>query len=289
MASTFRQRLKKLILFLILGFVALFLFRLAYGYTLTFSDNLGSSSFFDNINGLRRNYASKEYAYESKSNSSSQGAMTMDQKYEKVAQITTKSSQFDPDEKQARQRVEQHKALIQFEQKSGNTGNRQLNMVIGVPPENFDSLYQQLIRIGKVKAKQITKNDKTNEYKELNARKISLEQTRSSLIDLKAKSGKIEEYMQLENRILDIEQQLQALGVSLGDFDDENEFCTVHFSLREGKERKIGFLQRVKVALEWTVGLYLQIMALLFCLSAFAYFVLLILEKIKGFDRFFKE
>ena len=48
--------------------------------------------------------------------------------------------------------------------------------------------------------------------------------------------------MGLENRILEIEQQLQGLGVSLGNFDDENEFCTVHFSLLEGKEVKIGIM-----------------------------------------------
>jgi len=43
--------------------------------------------------------------------------------------------------------------LIQFEQKSGNIGYRKLNLVIGVPPENFDAIYNQLITIGNVQAK----------------------------------------------------------------------------------------------------------------------------------------
>jgi len=91
--------------------------------------------------------------------------------------------------------------------------------------------------------------------------------------------------MQLENRILDIEQQLQGLGVSLGEFDDENEFCTVQFSLLEGKEVKISFMHRVKVALEWTIKFYLRVMVTLFFLTFFAYFLLLCIDKLKIIQR----
>lgn len=283
MKSTFKKRLKKLILWLILIFAVLFIFRLIYGYTKTFDDTPNQAQFFDNISNSKRNYATKKYKV--KSSTPNQTAIKVDQKYEKIAEIKTKSSNFEEEEKSSRKTIEKLDALIQFEQKSGNKGYRKLNLVIGVPPENFDDIYNQLITIGKVQAKQITKKDKTNEYKELNAKKQSLEKIRNSLIELKSKGGKIEEYMGLENRILEIEQQLQGLGVSLGDFDDENEFCTVQFSLLEGKEVKIGIMQRVKVALEWTVKIYLRIMTTLFFLTLFAYLVLLGIDKLKVFER----
>jgi len=283
MKQTFKKRLKKLIFWLIIIFAILFIFRLIYGYTKTFDNTTNQTQFFDNISNSKRNYATKEYKV--KSNNSNQSAIKVDQKYEKIAEIKTKSSNFEEEEKLSRETIEKLDALIQFEQKSGNEGYRKLNLVIGVPPENFDALYNQLTKIGKVQAKQITKKDKTNEYKELNAKKQSLEKIRTSLIELKSKGGKIEEYMGLENRILEIEQQLQGLGVSLGDFDDENEFCTVQFSLLEGKEVKIGTMQRVKVALEWTVKIYLRIMTTLFFLTLFAYFVLLGIDKLKVFER----
>jgi len=171
--------------------------------------------------------------------------------------------------------------LIQFEQKRGNKGERRLSLLIGVPPENFDQLYKDLSAIGIVQAKEITKKDKTNEYKELNAKKSSLEKIRSSLIELKSKGGKIDEYMNLENRILEIEQDLQDLGVSLGDFDDENEFCTVQFALSEGKVVKISLIHRIKVALEWTIKFYLRIMVTLFFMSLFAYLLLRIVDRLK--------
>ncbi|MGB1205937.1 MAG: DUF4349 domain-containing protein [Chitinophagales bacterium] len=279
MKETFKKRLKKLIFWLLIGFVILFIFRLMYGYTKTFDDTPNQTQFFESISSPKRNYATKKYQV--KPSGGNQSAIKVDQKYEKVAEIKTKSFDFEKEEKSSRKTIEKLDALIQFEQKSGNKGYRKLNLVIGVPPENFDTLYVELIKIGKVQAKQITKKDKTNEYKELNAKKQSLEKIRTSLIELKSKGGKIDEYMSLENRILEIEQQLQELGVSLGDFDDENEFCTVQFSLLEGKEVKIGTMQRIKVALEWTIDVYILMMMMLFFLTLSAYFLLLGVDKLK--------
>lgn len=279
MKQAFKKRLKKLMGWLLFIFMVLFIFRFVYGFTKTFDTTENQIQFFDNISSTRRNYATKKY--EVKSSAPNQSAIKVDQKYEKVAEIKTTTTEFENEEKSSRKTIEKLDALIQFEQKSGNKGYRRLNLVIGVPPENFDALYEELIKVGTTQAKQITKKDKTNEYKELNAKKKSLEKIRTSLIELKSKGGKIDEYMSLENRILEIEQQLQELGVSLGDFDDENEFCTVQFSLSEGKKVKIGMMQRVKVALEWTVKIYLRIMITLFFLTLFAYVVLLGIDKLK--------
>ena len=172
MNSFIKSRFKKTVFKLLLVFIVLFVFRLIYGYQTvkdpTFS-NVMNEMVTSSYQG-RKNYASKKYSL-----NVGVSPMTVDQKYEKIAEIKTKSSKFEQEEKLARNKIENFNALIQFEQKSGNKGHRKLNLVIGVPPENFDSLYLQLITIGKIQAKQITKKDKTNEYKELNAKKQSLE------------------------------------------------------------------------------------------------------------------
>jgi len=290
MKKSFRQSLKKLILILFSLFIILFVFRIIYGYqthdnqnNLTNYVDLIDNSTFD----LRKNYASKEY----KLNQSGgvQSAIRVDQKYEKIADVKTMSSDFVKEEKSVRHSIEKNNALIQFEQKSGNEGNRSLNLIIGVPPENFDTLYNQLTKIGRVESKQITKNDKTNEYKELNAKKASLEKIRTSLIELKSKGGKIEEYIDLENRILDIEQQLQELGVNLGNFDEENEFCTVKLVLTEGETAEISVLHRIKVALEWTISVYIKLILIFFFIAGFSYLGLLIVEKAKIIERLIKN
>lgn len=283
MKLDFLRRFKKLFFWFIGIFAVLFVFRLVYGYVVVReADDTSGPVYFESISNTRNNYATKKY----KANvSNSSASIQVDQKYEKIAEIKTKSSKFKEEEKSARVIIEKLDALIQFEQKSGNPGYRKLSFIIGVPPDNFDKIYDQLIKIGKVQAKQITKKDKTNEYKELNAKKQSLEKIRASLIELKSKGGKIEEYMGLENRILEIEQNLQGLGVSLGDFDDENEFCTVKFSLAEIKALEaehISFVHRVKVALEWSIRIYTRLLIMLFFISGASFLILFTIDKGKA-------
>ena len=280
MKAYVKKNIKTLILCLLGLFVLLFTFRLIYGYQ-TVTEVTPTEVFLNVESGIdinsRKNYASMKYKV-----GASQSPVRADQKYEKIADIRTYTTQFNSDEASIRDKVKNFDGLVQFENKSGNEGYRKLDLIIGVPPEHFDSIYENLIKIGRVQAKQITKTDKTNEYKELNAKKASLEKIRQSLIGLKEKGGKIEEFMQLENRILEIEQQLQELGVSLGNFDDENEFCTVKVALSEGRELNIGLLQRVKVALEWTIKYYLLLMVALSFMTLFAYLTLMSIEKLRS-------
>ena len=277
MKPAFKKRFKKILLTFLAIFCVLFLFRLAYGYSLKIETEYSGSEYFGSIASSKRNYASKEYKIKSAQHSPSM----VDQKYEKIAEVATSTHKFEKEEKELREEILVNNAIIQFEQKSGNKGHRNLQVQIGVPPERFDSLYEQLIKIGKVQRKQISKKDKTNEYKELNAKKASLEKIRASLIELKQKGGQIAEYIELENRILNIESQLQDLGVNLGDFDSENEFCTVKFSLIEGKVTKISLMHRLKVALEWTVKRFLEIITTMTFVAFFAFILLWIIDRLK--------
>ncbi len=253
----FKNLFKKLVIFGLV-FLLLFTFRIIYGYSIKIPAYTNTSP---SISGMfsSRNYASKKY--KKKLSQGLQGSINaVDQKYEKIAKIDARSTKFQTDEDRIRKKIKARQALIQFEQKSGNKGKRRLILAIGVPPNNFDQLYQEMVQLGFVVSKQITKKDKTNEYKELNAKKESLEKTRTSLIGLKKRNGDVQEFVRLENRILEIEKELQNLGVTLGSFDEENEFCTIEYSLIESRKRVISTLHRVKVALEWTVKFYLRLM-----------------------------
>lgn len=285
MKTKFKKRLRKGVIYLIISFVALFLFRLAYGYTKEATANSNSEpSFFQEIASTRVNYASKKYKINTNSNSSPE-TVNVDQKYEKIATVNTKSSEFEKEQKLLYQEIKAKDAIIQFEQNSGNNGSRRLQLLIGVQPEKFDLLYDLLCKIGNVQSKEIIKKDKTNEYKQLNAKKESLLKIRTSLIELKSKGGKIEEFINLENRILSIEEELQGLGVQLGNYDEENEFCTIKFSLLEGAKNKISLLHRIKVAFDWTITTYLQWIAILFFMSGLVYVILLITDKLNLFNN----
>lgn len=282
MTTNFKTRFWKTSKWFVGLFIILFAFRLLYGYVATDNNNSNdySDNFFSSIDNLRKNYASEKIAMKGDVQVSSN--IASNQKFEKTASIKTKTSEFEKDEKLLKAKAKSYNAVIQYEQNLGQKGNRQIHLLIGVNPIMFDSIYIDLQKIGVIKATEITKVDKTNEYRQLNAKKISIEKTLQSLNDLKTKGGQIADFVALNDKILEIEAKAQELGVELGNFDAENEFCTVKLSMYEGAtEKNISFIHRIKVALEWTIK-YFAIIAITTLVLVLTIFVLLlIVDKLK--------
>ncbi len=288
-----KQNIKKGLFYALAVFIAMFLLRILYGY-IAYPDgerhttyiggsgtyNYNWSSSFEGFSN--RNIASKKMQRSTSAPSGSMPSGNIDQKYEKVASINSQTSKFAQDETRTRNVIKNYNALIQFERSQGLEGNRMLSLAIGVDPTKFDNIADTLSKIGKLSSISIDKSDKTSEFKELNAKKAALEKIRDNLIGLKKQGGKIDEFVTLENRIFDIEQQIQALGLSLGEFDEENEFCTVKFALKEVKKASttIPFSSRLKTAFEWTVKFYLRMIFILFLATGSMLFVTILIEKI---------
>lgn len=264
-------------------FALLFVFRIIYGY-LAAGVNTGndySESFFSSIDNLRKNYASEKMAMKD-GDVQIASNIASNQKYEKTALIKIKTSEFEKDEKLLKDKSKSFNAVIQYEQSLGQKGDRQIHLLIGVNPNLFDSLYLELKKIGVLRATEITKVDKTNEYRQLNAKKASIEKILQSLNDLKAKGGQISDFVSLNDKILEIEEKAQELGVELGNFDTENEFCTVKLSMYEGAtEKNISFIHRTKVALEWTIKYFAIITLTTLVVSLTIFVLLLIIDKLK--------
>ncbi len=277
--------IKKGFLYLAFGFVVLFCLRLAYGYLAPTGDilpnaNVGSAGSGYSFGDGRKNYATDKLSFDG-----SQGvpAKSVDQKYEKVASLLSKTSTFDDDEKKVRDLIKKYNAQVQFEQSSGLPGSKRLNLAIGVQPAKFDSMVSELKGISSLVSIQINKTDKTNEYKELNAKKVSLEKTLQALLGLKTKGGSIDEQINLESKIRETETELQEMGVRLGEYDAENEFCTIKYALNEQRatsRSSISFLHRVKVALEWTAKYYLLTLIALLAGALTILVTVLVLDKL---------
>jgi len=263
-------------------FVFLFIFRLLYGYIATDNpyNNDYSGDFFSSVSNLIKNYASEKIIM--KGDVQQQSNIASNQKFEKTAAIKSKSSEFDRDEKIIKAKTKAYNAVIQYEQNLGQKGDRQIHLLIGVNPVLFDSFYMDIKKIGVIKAIEVTKVDKTNEFRQLNAKKTSVEKALQSLNELKSKGGQISDFVALNDKILEIEDKLQALGVELGNFDAENEFCTVKLSLYEGAtEKNISFMRRLKVALEWTIKYFALVVFTSLGLALTIFVLLLIVDKLK--------
>jgi hypothetical protein len=280
MSSAFRKRFVRIAYRMALAFAILFLLRLLYGYSVNASGHSGPGDydFFSQVNNMRKNYASEKIAF--KNDIQEQAAIAQHQKYEKTATVKIKTSQFEQDETATRKTIQLFHGVIQYEQNGGNKGNRVLHLLIGIVPDSFDVFYTAIQRVGVIRSKEITKTDKTNEYRTLNAQKASLEKTLLSLNELKSRGGAIADYVSLHDKILEIETRLRELGVELGNFDAENEFCTVKLSLFEGAPAKIGFSQRLKVAFEWTAKWYAVLMGAFAGLLSAAFLLIVLMDKL---------
>lgn len=282
-----KKKLRTGIIIFFAGFVVFFIFRLLYGYTAKpeYIDerqtdmNITHGTEIVTLGEVTvKNYASRKVKIKELSTNQ---IVSVDQKYEKIANITTQTHDFEGDEKQIKTLIDKYDALIQYELNAGRAGFRRLKLDIGVNPAHFDTMVSQVKQIGKLTGIQINKTDKTNEYKNLTAKKFSLEKTRNSLVELKKRGGSIEEMIKLESRILEIEQQIQSLGVSLGNYDAENEFCTISFSLSEStKPITISFVEHLKNSLEWTVKYYALFLVILLLILICTYIAVLVIGKI---------
>lgn len=291
MNTPFKKRMQKICLWLSLPFVMLFTFRMLYGYKATRYDvqEGNGDDFFSSISDLRKNYASEKFdkaAYQvSGSPQAPQGAAGS-QKYEKTASVRAKSSRFEKDIAAINATTRRFGAVVQYEQNLGNQGNRESHLLIGVNPAAFDSFYQAVQRIGSITARKVTKVDKTHEYRQLNAKRATLENTLASLNELKSKGGAIGDFITLHDKILEIQSQLQELGVELGNFNTENEFCTVRFSLYEGAERTtVSIWARLRTSLEWTIQYYCLLMLALGTMAGVAFLLLLIAGRLKLLEK----
>jgi hypothetical protein len=203
----------------------------------------------------RKNYASAKVFIPGPAS----GAQMLEQKYERVANLSSASDAFDEDSAAAYNLAASAGALVQSENSYGLRGSRSLALSFGVTPEQFEPFVDGLKLLGSLESVTVVKTDKTADYKELEARRLSLEKTRDGLRALKAPGAALADLIALETKILEIEGQIQELGVSLGDYAEGNSFCTVNFSLAETRRASLG--PRVAAALfdalEWSLLAFL--------------------------------
>jgi len=209
----------------------------------------------------RKNYASEKQLA---------GAITANdaQKYERIATIGVATPRFDADRARVDALIAASAGTTQFENQHGLNGGRILQLGIGVPPAQFDAFVAEARKIARVTDLAIVKTDKTNEYRQLRARRDTLEKARKAVTEMAASGGSTDERLKVQAQLTEIEEKIQDLGVSLGDFNAENEFCTVKLTLKEtASPRGFSLARRAFEALTWALWHFLELAAGLLLLA----------------------
>lgn len=289
-----KLKLKRYILWFIIAFVIVFILRFCYGlydqrhYVFVNYSMVPSSQYVYNempMSGsvsIIKNVASAKITQKDVYTGQN---ITIDQKYEKVADLTASSSNFDDDNQKLRQIIKEHEAVIQAERQEGLPEHQRLTISIGVMPDNFDKLVEAVKTIGNLRSVSVNKVDKTDAFRLLMAEQETLLKSRKAYESIKAKAGHIQDLLMLEDKILQIEAKMQNLGVNLGVYSSENSFCTVNFALASELAGPAAHLSK-RALLEcflssfiWTVIFFVVAAAIIVFFSVCLLLILLLWQK----------
>jgi len=256
---------KRTLIILIVLFFVIFGARAIYDFVVSDDiDIIDSHNTFylsEKEGGSVKNYATLRMEYAAPVDADS--AAVLDQKYERIATIASKTLNYDADHTLLDESMQRNKAIVQMEDSTGLEGGRRVSLVIGVRPENFDQMRDELLEIGHITSSTTRKVDKTQEYRQMLAEKETLEQRRASYVELKERGGSIDEMLKLEDKIIDVDTQIKQQLIGLGEYSDDNALCTINFTLTEGSEATSA--RKIWNAFVWTAGVYMSgLAALLF-------------------------
>src|SRR5262245_29822746 len=182
------------------------------------------------------------------------------QVYERIASLTSATRTFDDDEAQVRSAIAGQQATIFLETSSGLAPDRTLTFDIGVSPEKFDALLTELKQIGQFENIHVQQRDRTAEFRQLNAKRQSLKKYLEATLKLRGlKNASIDDTLKIEQKIQDIEKELDAIGAQLGDLLGKESYYHIRLSLREYQsgsrhDRSYTLPKRVAHAFVWAAA-----------------------------------
>jgi hypothetical protein len=188
------------------------------------------------------------------------------QVHEKTAHLTASTAAFDNDQAAIRDALAEHQAVVFNERNSGIAPDRRLTLEIGVHPEKFDALVEQLRQIGRLESFSVQQRDRTGEFRGLHARRQALKKYLETVVKLRgANNRSVEDTLKVEKQIQDIERELQALSVQFGELLGKESFYHVHLTLFEDKggrsARAYAVARRAGHAFLWAAAWWVAVVA----------------------------
>lgn len=156
------------------------------------------------------------------------------QLFEKRAQIGCRSQDFQADESKLRSQLALHKAIVFFEKSEGTAPRRKLYIELNVPPEQFESLVAGVKTIGHLESILVQQRDRTSEFRKLQSQRRTMRSHLDAIVKLRDRPmTSLDDALKLENKIIDIERDLQNVGVQMGDLAAKESYFHVDMSLIE--------------------------------------------------------
>jgi hypothetical protein len=180
------------------------------------------------------------------------------QVHEKIGRVATTTTDFAADEAAIRTVLEGQKAVVVNETAGGVAPARRLTLEVGVSPDKFDLLMAELQRIGRLESLRVEQHDRTGEFRQLAARRQSLNKHLETVSKLSARDNTTDDSLKLAREVKDIERELETLSAQAGDFLGKESLYTVSVTLVEDEAGRHGptvpLARRAGNAFLWAVA-----------------------------------
>jgi hypothetical protein len=180
--------------------------------------------------------------------------------YEKTAQVASGTSSFSDDEERLRKTIAAHQGVIFNEKATGIAPERRLSLGIGVHPDRFDALLHALTQVGQLGSINVQQQDRTGEFRRLHTQRQSLKKHQEAILKLRgANNQSVEETLKLEQKVQEIDKEIQSVGVQLGDLLGKEPSYNLFVTLQEyqpgsRQDHSFTLTRRLGNAFLWALG-----------------------------------
>ena len=170
-----------------------------------------------------------------------------------------------------REKIKTYKGVIESEQESDDdyqwyydghvktNGTKRLYLTVRIPSESYESFVKDMESIGKVRNKTQNVQNISRQYHSAETRIEALQIEQKRLLEMLEKAEEIEDMIFIEERLTNVEYELNDYKTSLEDMDLDVRYSTVNISLNEvmlytrEAPRTVTFLQRIKNAFSGSI------------------------------------
>ena len=169
-----------------------------------------------------------------------------------------------------------------YEDSSGS--RRSLSLIARIPSEKFEEFMDSLSGDGKILSRSMNAENISQQYANKENYKKALEKEQERLLAMMDKAGTIEEMIAVEERLSEVERQLNAFKTDLSAMDKDVQFSTIYIDLTEVKRyteepHVTTFGERIENAFDDAISGFVNLCQgiVLFAVRYFPYLILLVI------------
>ena len=160
---------------------------------------------------------------------------TKERKIVYTSSMSIETKKFDEDIKAIRKLVQANGGYYESSSVSGNAeyGGRYASYSARIPANKYQGFMDSLGGIGSVTSCDENVDDITSQYVDVQARLKSLRTKLARLEELEAQAETVEDLLAIEDRINDVQYDLENYTAQLRLYDDKVDYCTVTINVNE--------------------------------------------------------